>query len=106
VLYPHLIPPDKKGLKNQDLKNLQAPPLIHYGYIAEDSEEFLFEYACRHGLLQECEGDNEGETTLLKLDTIYAAVEAILSELQISSIPIRVRAIALYNNYSMKKNPA
>lgn len=110
MLYPHLIPPKKKGLKKKDLKD---PPLIHCGYIAE--QEFLFGYARRHGLLQECEGDNKGETTLLKLDTMYAAVQAILSELQISSIPIRlpvvvttdtgVRSIALYNNFSMKNIP-
>jgi len=52
---------------------------------------------------------------LLELDTMYTAVQAILTELKISSIPIRlpiivteaggIRVIALYNNYSMKTVP-
>jgi hypothetical protein len=114
VLYPHLIPPKKKDLKKQGLKKgLQKPPLIHCGYVAE--KEFLFGYARRHSLLQECPGENEGETVVLELDTMCAAVEAILTELKISSIPIRfpnvatddggTRVIALYSNYSMKKIP-
>jgi hypothetical protein len=110
VLYQHLIPPNKKALKK---KSLQGPPLIHCGYVAE--EEFLFEYARRHDLLQECLGIHEGETVLLELDTMYAAVKSILTELKISSIPIRLpvvaahggvtRVIALYNNYSMENIP-
>jgi len=103
VLYHHLIPSKKKGL--------QKPPLIHCGFIAE--EEFLFPYARHHGLLQECPGENEGEMVLLELDTMYAAVKAILAELNISSIRIRLPhvvkkgggtfIIALYNNYSRNK---
>ena len=77
--------------------------------------EFLFAYARHHGLLQECVGDYEGEIMLLELDTMYAAVEAILAELNISSIRLHlphvveigggIRIIALYNNYSMNKIP-
>jgi hypothetical protein len=92
-------------------EGLKKPPLIHCGYVAE--EEFLFGYARRHGLLHECLGENEGEIVLLERMTMYAAVKAILAELAISSIPIRLpvvvtndggtRVIALYNNYSMKR---
>jgi hypothetical protein len=105
VLYHHFIPSNKKGL--------QKPPLIRCGYIAE--QEFLFSYARQHGLLQECPGDYEGDIILLKLDTMYAAVKAILAELKISSIRPRLphvvkkgggtRIIELYNNYSMNKIP-
>jgi hypothetical protein len=72
-----LIPSNKKGL--------QKPPLIHCGYIGE--EEFLFAYAPQHGLLQECPGEHEGEIVLLELDTMYAAVKAILAELIYPSSP-------------------
>ena len=78
-------------------------------------KELLFGYILHHGLLQECPGGNEGETVLLELDTMYTAVQAILTELKISSIPIclpiivteagGIRVIALYNNYSMKTVP-
>ncbi|KAF5384054.1 hypothetical protein D9615_003142 [Tricholomella constricta] len=105
VLYHHLIPSNKKGLPK--------PPLIHCGYLAE--QEFLFAYARQHGLSQECAGDYEGDIMLLKLDTMYAAVKAILEELKISSIRIRLphvvkqgggtRIIKLYSNYSMKRIP-
>jgi hypothetical protein len=92
VLYLHLIPPDKKSLKKKGLKKgLKGPPLIHCGYIAE--EEFFFKYTCHHGLLQECPGENEGDTVLLKLDIMYAAIEAILTELKISSIPIHLPVV-------------
>jgi hypothetical protein len=78
-------------------------------------EEFLFEYARNHGLLRECPGEREGEMVLLKLVTMTATVEAIFTELGLSSIPVRLPQvvtnddvtliIALYNNYSMKKRP-
>jgi len=105
MLHRHFIPSNKKGV--------QRPPLIHYGYIAE--EEFLFAYARHHGLLHECDGNYEGEIMLLKLDTMYAAMKAILAELKISSIRLHLphvvgiggstRIIALYSNYSMNKIP-
>jgi hypothetical protein len=105
LLYWHLIPSNKKRLKK--------PPLIHYGYVAE--KEFLIGYARRHGLLRECPGEYEGEIVLLELDTMYDSVKAILIELQISSIPVRLpfvvtkdgttRIIALHNNYSMDRIP-
>ena len=101
ALYHHLIPSNKKGL--------QKPLLIHCGYIAK--EEFLFAYTRRYGQLQECPGNYEGEIILLKLDTMYAAVNAIMAELKFFSIrphlPYDIengggtRIVAFYNNYSM-----
>ena len=113
-LYPHLIPPKKKTLKKGGVKKrIKKPPLIHCGYVVD--EEFLFEYARKHGLLRECPGEREGEMVLLKLVTMTAAVEAIFTELGLSSIPVClpqvvtnddvIVVIALYNNYSMKKRP-
>jgi hypothetical protein len=77
--------------------------------------EFLVAYARDHGLLRECHGDYEGEIMLLQLDTMCAAVKAILAELKISSISPRLPhvikkgggtyIIELYNNYSMDKIP-
>ena len=113
-LYPHLIPPRKKTLKKGGVKKcIKKPPLIHCGYVVD--EEFLFEYARNHGLLRECPGEREGEMVLLKLVTMTAAVEAIFTELGLSSISVClpqvvtnddvIVVIALYNNYSMKKRP-
>jgi hypothetical protein len=113
-LYPHLIPPKKKTLKKEGVnKHLKKLPLIYCGYVAD--EEFLFEYTCNHGLLWECPGECEGEMVLLKLVTMTATVEAIFTELGLSSITVRLPQvvtnddvtliIALYNNYSMKKRP-
>ena len=113
-LYPHLIPPKKKTLKKGGvIKRFKKPPLIHCGYVAD--EEFLFEYARNHGLLRESPGEREGEMVLLKLVTMTATVEAIFTELGLSSIPVRlpqvvtnddvILIIALYNNYSMDERP-
>jgi hypothetical protein len=50
--------------------------LIHYGFIAD--REFLIPYARDHGLLVECTEDFEGEIIVMPLETMYAAVKAIL----------------------------
>ena len=78
-------------------------------------EEFLGVCARNHGVLHECPGEDEGEFDVLRPDTMYAAVKAILAELKISSIrphlPHVVKKggathiIALYDNYSMDKIP-
>jgi hypothetical protein len=113
-LYLHLIPPKEKTLKKEGVnKHLKKPPLIHCGYVVD--KEFLFKYACNHGLLQECPGECEEEMVLLKLVTMTVTVEAIFTELRLSSIPVCLPQvvmnddvtliIVLYNNYSMKKRP-
>jgi len=56
-------------------------------------EEFLIGYARHHGVLRECAGDYEGDIVMLKLETMRAAVKAILTELQISSVCIRLPGI-------------
>lgn len=53
-------------------------------------EEFLIGYARHHGVLRECAGDYEGDIVMLKLETMRAAVKAILT---ISSVRIRLPGI-------------
>src|SRR3984957_12679033 len=81
--------------------------------------EFFFGYARDHGLIQEglqLEEEGEGGVPVVMVyDTLVVYIRAILAELQISSIPIRLQYtitrhagtlfIALCSNYSMKRSP-
>jgi hypothetical protein len=94
-LYPHLIPSKKEGVN----KHLKKSPLIHCGYVAD--KEFLFEYARNHGLLRECPGEREEEMVLLKLVTMTATVEAIFTELGLSSIPVRLPQVVTNDDVTL-----
>jgi len=81
--------------------------------------EFFFGYARDHGLIQEglqLEEEGEGGVPVVMVyDTLVVSIRAILAELQISSIPIRLEYtitrdagtlfITLCSNYSMKRMP-